>query len=142
MVSSILSKNEQNSLLWASSLHRIVSIIRFLGELGTPKLALEKVWPLVLFFDNFRSYIIPTNSIEIQNSIINRPIYSYTISFWKWPSSKDGHKNILCLSCFSIARCWLGPSQWQSSAYQMIPMVKHKLKFWYFLDELITKINK
>ena len=36
MVSSILPKNERNSLSWASSLLRIVSFVRFLGELRTP----------------------------------------------------------------------------------------------------------
>ena len=46
MVLSILPKNERNSLSWASSLLRIVSSVRFLGELRRPKTAFDIYWPL------------------------------------------------------------------------------------------------
>ena len=47
MVSSILQKNEQNSLSWASSLLRIVSFVHFLGESRRPEIAFEIYWPLL-----------------------------------------------------------------------------------------------
>ena len=46
MVSSILPKNEQNSLSWVKKKLRILSFVRFLGELRTPYIAFEIYWSL------------------------------------------------------------------------------------------------
>ena len=46
MMSSILPKNERNSLSWVEKMLRIVSFVRFLEELRRPLNTFEIYWPL------------------------------------------------------------------------------------------------
>ena len=47
MISSIISKNERNSLSWIKKMLRIVRFVSLLGELRRPRIAFEIYWPLI-----------------------------------------------------------------------------------------------
>ena len=75
VVSSILSKNDQNSLSWVKKILGIVCLVWFLEELRTPKNAFEIYWPLLASVNEWSVVFLVLRAFLISSEINTSSFY-------------------------------------------------------------------